>query len=209
MLPRALLVLLAVMNLAVALWWATHAAAPAVPSAPDVPVGVPELRLLSEGGPAPAALPPVRCYRFGPYSEPETLAAAREAADALAAQVDAITVPGTAPTAWRVAAPPPQDGDTAALATRIVAPGFIDTVVVAEGQETGSVALGRFSTPDAAARHQSALQAAGFDAQLHPVGGNSEWLRLPLPGVPDLLDLRGALRALQAMPTDCAAGSAR
>ena len=50
MLPRALLVLLAVMNLAVALWWATHAAAPAVPSAPDVPVGVPELRLLSEGG---------------------------------------------------------------------------------------------------------------------------------------------------------------
>ena len=58
MLPRALLVLLAVMNLAVALWWATHAAAPAVPSAPDVPVGVPELRLLSEGGPAPAALPP-------------------------------------------------------------------------------------------------------------------------------------------------------
>ena len=99
MLPRALLVLLAVMNLAVALWWVTHAAAPTVPSATDVPVGVPELRLLSEGGPAPAALPPVRCYRFGPYSEPETLAAAREAADALAAQVDAITVPGTAPTA--------------------------------------------------------------------------------------------------------------
>lgn len=204
MLPRALLVLLAVMNLAVALWWMTHAAVPVTAPAQERPPGVPALRLLSEGGPAAAPPPEVRCYRFGPYSDTAMLEAAREAAGDIAPRVDAITIPGPAPTAWRVAAAPPADGDTAALATRIVAAGFGDTVVVAEGPETGSVALGRFSTVDAAERHRAALQAAGFDAQVHPVGGNSDWLRLPLPGTPDLLDMRGALAALQALPTDCA-----
>ncbi len=203
MLPRALLVLLAVMNLAVALWWMTHAAVPAPAPVQARPAGVPALRLLSEGGPVEAPRPQLRCYRFGPYGDTAALEAARDAATDIAPRVDTITIPGPAPTAWRVAAAPPADGDTAALATRIVAAGFGDTIVVAEGPETGSVALGRFSTAEAAERHRAALQAAGFGAQVHPVGGNTEWLRLPLPGAPDLLGLRGALAALQALPTDC------
>ncbi len=177
---------------------------PVTAPAQDRPAGVPALRLLSEGGPVAAPVPVAHCYRFGPYSDPTVLEAARDTAGDIATQVDVITVPGPAPAAWRVAAAPPADGDTAALATRIVAAGFGDTVVVAEGPETGSVALGRFSTADAAARHLAALQAAGFDAQVHPVGGNSDWLRLSLPRAPDLMALRGALAALQALPTDCA-----
>ena len=204
MLPRALLVLLAVMNLAVALWWMTHVPGLATAPVQERPAGVPALRLLSEGGPVAAApRPQVRCYRFGPYGDAAALEAARDAAGEIAPGVDTMTLPGPAPTAWRVAAAPPADGDTAALATRIVAAGFADTIVVAEGPETGSVALGRFSTAEAAERHRAALQAAGYDAQVHPVGGNSEWLRLPLPGAPDLLEMRGALGALQALPTDC------
>ena len=206
MLPRALLVLLAVMNLAVALWWMTHAASPVATDEPELPAGVPELRLLAEGVPvatAPAA-PEQRCYRFGPYGTPETLAAARAAAEAFAAGVEVMTVPGPAPTAWRVAAPPPRDGDTAALATRIESAGFDDYLIVAEGPEAGSIALGRFSTPEAAARRGEALREAGFEAQVHAVGGNTDWLRLPLPQEHELLDARAALAALQAQPVACA-----
>ena len=202
MLPRALLVLLAVMNIAVALWWVAQSTAPVTASVADTPVGVPELRLLGEAAPAPPS-EPVRCYRFGPYSDPATLAAAQGVAGDLAPRVDAVTVPGPAPDTWRVAAPPPPDGDSAALATRIVAAGFDDTMIVAEGPEAGSIALGRFSTPEAAERRQAALREGGFDAQVHPVGGNSDWLRLPLPGEPALLDLRAALGALQAQPVAC------
>lgn len=202
MLPRALLVLLAVMNIAVALWWVAQPATPAPAPVADTPVGIPELRLLGEAAPAPRA-EPVQCYRFGPYSDPATLATAREAAGDLAPRVDVVTVPGPAPDAWRVAAAPPPDGDSAALATRIVAAGFDDTMIIAEGPEAGSIALGRFSTPEAAERRHAALREGGFDAQVHPVGGNTDWLRLPLPGEPALLDLRAALGALQAQPMAC------
>ncbi|HET8818999.1 MAG TPA: hypothetical protein VFM73_05590 [Xanthomonadaceae bacterium] len=202
MFPRALLVLLAVMNIAVALWWIAHPADATSPPATDLPVGVPALRLLGEVQAAPP-VEPERCYRFGPYSDPATLEAARVAAGELAPRVEVVTVPGPAADAWRVAAPPPPDGDTAALATRIVDAGFVDTMIIAEGPEAGSIALGRFSTAEAAGRRQAALREGGFDAQVHPVGGNTDWLRLPLPGEPVLLEVRAALAALQAQPVDC------
>jgi hypothetical protein len=205
MLPRALLVLLAVMNLGVALWWATHSTAPAASPGVDLPAGVPELRLLSEAGGAPPA-PAPRCHRFGPYGDPATLAAAREAAGAFGSPVDIVTLPGTAPDTWRVAAPPPRDGDSAALATRIAAAGFDDYMLVAEGAEAGSVALGRFGTPEAAARRAQALRDAGFDAQVHPVGGNSDWLHVSLPPGMPVADARALLQALQAGPVPCEDG---
>src|SRR5690606_17188786 len=108
-------------------------------------------------------------------SDADTLAAARGLAEGIAASVDVVTLPGPAPRAWRVVAPLPEDGDSAALATRIEAAGFDDFMLVAEGPEAGSVALGRFSTPEAAARRHAALAEAGFRAQVHPVGGNSDW----------------------------------
>lgn len=205
MLPRAILVLLAVMNLGVALWWVTHPAPTDAVPAVALPAGVPELRLLAEAGAAPAP-PPPSCHRFGPYSDDEALAAAREAAAGLGSAVEVRTVPGTAPDTWRVVAPPPADGDSAALATRIGAAGFDDYMVVAEGAEAGSIALGRFGTQEAALRRRQAFADAGFDAQVHPVGGTSDWLHVSLrPGVP-LAAARTALRAVQAAPVPCGDG---
>lgn len=206
MLPRALLVLLAVMNLGVALWWVMHPAAPATEAAVALPPGAPELRLLSEAGGTPPP-PRPRCHRFGPYSDPAALAAAREAAAALGATaIEVVTLPGPEPDTWRVAAPQPADGDSAALATRIVAAGFDDYRVVAEGAEQGSIALGRFGTRDAAERHARALRDAGFDAQVHPVGGTSDWLHVVLPPAQSAADARLRLDALQGAPVPCGAG---
>lgn len=206
MLLRALLVLLAVMNLGVALWWATHPAAPATDTPVALPPGAPELRLLSEAGGAPPP-PRPRCHRFGPYSDPAVLAAAREAAAEMGAtDIEVVTLPGPEPTTWRVAAPPPADGDSAALATRILAAGFDDYRVVAEGAEAGSIALGRFGSPEAAERHARALRDAGFDAWAHPVGGNSDWLHAVLPSAQSAPDARVRLAALQGAPVPCGDG---
>src|SRR5690606_28019192 len=127
MLARALLVLLLVMNLSVAAWWATHAAQAPVVRDDAIPSGIPRLRMLSEdaGAAEPAAAPAARCLRFGPYGDAGSLAVARERAVALAgpraAGITTTIVPGPVPDRWRVAAPRPEDGDSAALATRIVA----------------------------------------------------------------------------------------
>ena len=81
MLLRALIVLLVVVNLGVAAWWATRAPPPA-PGHPASPVGVPRLQLLREAprparaAPAPVvATPaaPTQCHRFGPYASPAAL----------------------------------------------------------------------------------------------------------------------------------------
>lgn len=207
MFARALLVLLLVMNLSVAAWWATHAAPPAPVRDDGIAPGIPRLQLLSEAGGTAATPTPARCARFGPYSDAAVLAAARERAIAFAGgQAEAVatgTVPGPAPTRWRVVAPPPLDGDTAALATRIRAAGFDDLAIVAEGPEAGTVALGRFSTPDAATRRQAALAEAGFEAQVHAVGGAHDWLRVPLPPRTDAVSLRAGFAALQADVVPC------
>ena len=207
---RALLVLLAVMNLGVALWWMAHPSPPPARADAATPAGVPELRLLSED-PRHAATAAraeagaaERCYRFGPYSEAERLAAARTAAAAVATRVAATTIPGPGDAeGWRVVAPPPPDGDSAALATRVVQAGFDDYLLVAEGPEAGSVALGRFGTREAAERRRGALRDAGFDAQVHPVGGSAEWLQVALPRDADPMALRATLAALQAQPVGC------
>jgi len=208
MLPRAILVLLLVMNLAVAAWWLTRDAPAPAATVAAAPTGIPRLRLLSEGRaavPEPVAPAPA-CHRFGPYSDAGMLEAARVAAADIAGGAGSAgetTVPGPRPDRWRVALPPPVDGDSAALATRIVAAGFEDTVIVAEGPEAGSIALGRFSTPDAAERRSAALREAGFRAQVHPVGGDSTWIVLPLPEGTDTMPLRARLAALQAQPSPC------
>ena len=90
-----------------------------------------------------------------------------------------------------------------ALASRIAAAGFDDFLIVAEGAEAGSIALGRFSTPEAAGRRQQALRDAGFASQVHPLGGNTDWLLLALPDGQPLAAARAALSALQAQSHPC------
>ena len=78
---RALIVLLVVVNLGVAAWWATRAPPP-TPAPVAQPAGVPRLQLLREAPRAvrtvttpadatPAA--PTQCHRFGPYASPAAL----------------------------------------------------------------------------------------------------------------------------------------
>ena len=79
---RALIVLLVVVNLGVAAWWATRAPPP-TPMPAGQPAGVPRLQLLREAPPRPVrsvpapvvATPvvPTQCHRFGPYASPAAL----------------------------------------------------------------------------------------------------------------------------------------
>lgn len=206
MLIRALIVLLAALNLGVAAWWWLRAPPPA-PAAAELPAGVARLKLLHEAPPpvAPAA-PPPQCFRFGPFASEPALAQARTLLEARARQVRVETTEA-APAAWRVLLPPQADAAAAqALAGRIGAAGFDDVVVIAAGEEANGIALGRYGSEAAARRRQQALRAAGFDAQLLPVGGGEprRWLAAQLPPGSDAARLRGELRALELHTLDCA-----
>jgi hypothetical protein len=213
MLPRALLVLLVVLNLGVAAWWLARPAATR-PPLPAVPEGVPRLQLVGEAGqapPAPVTAAPAVCLRLGPYADPADLQRARLHLQSLAIDATVVREAREAAARWRVMLPPPAgEEDAGALAQRIAAAGFDDAHVVEQGMEAGSIALGVF-TGDAAARtRRDALRAAGFDARLYPDGGDAQWLLVSLdPAQAQDLDerhLRAGLGALRAEPVPCEAG---
>lgn len=213
MLPRALLVLLVVLNLGVAAWWLARPAA-TQPPLPAVPEGVPRLQLVGEAGqsaPAPVTVAPAVCLRLGPYAEPAELQRARLHLQSLAIDASVLREAREPAARWRVMLPPPAgEEDAEALAQRIAAAGFADLQVVEQGMEAGSIALGVF-TGDAAARtRRDALRAAGFDARLYPDGGDAQWLFVSLDAAQaqdlDERHLRAALGALRAEPVPCEAG---
>jgi hypothetical protein len=208
MLLRALLLLLVVLNIGVAAWWIARPMPPPR-TAPDTPVGVPGLQLLSE---VPAdALPdpePVLCLRLGPYAEDdERLAEARTQLEAVVLSARIVTERGGPPTRWRVMLPPTPDEDADALVDRLAAAGFDDVQPVRDGPEAGSIALGMFAGEAAANSHGDRLVAAGFAAQVHPDGGDRDWLVVGLDAAQavdvDADALRSQAGALQAGAVDC------
>lgn len=237
MLVRALIVLLSVLNLGVAAWWvAREPAAPATPV--QVPAGVARLQLVNEGGgkatptptPRPAAAetatataqqstppanditapPPQKCFSFGPFAG----AAATAAAARLKPLVQKLstreqTVAGPAK-GWRVyLAPLPTLEQALAVAQRIGAAGFSDFLVVREGDEANSIALGRYRSEGAAKKHAAALNAAGFAAQAVPLGdstGRTEtWLDVVADEAFDARRTQTAIAAAQYRRVDCPA----
>ena len=212
MLARALIVLLAVANLGVALWWALQPAPPARRAvAVEEDAGVPRLRLLGEAGPAPhvSAAPPVapapRCYAFGPFD-----AAGYAAARAhLQPRVDALQLradPSAVVRGWRVWLPAQPDRAAAnALAARIAAAGFKDLFVMPDGGEPNAIALGRFGSEAPARQRAQALQAAGFPAQAEPLlpAAAPRWLDVRVAAAFDADAQRLAVSAAQAQPLDC------
>lgn len=202
MLTRALIVLLLVLNLGVAAWWALRPA-PAAPAPAPHPVGVPRLQLASErtaasptapqralpadnvvaalAAAAAASVVPdsAACFRIGPFADAQAAGALRTR---LPAEATAVQLRSEAPRSgnWSVAMPPQADHAAAqALAQRLDAAGFKDYYVIASGPATNGVALGRFGGEDAARRHQAALQAAGFQAQVQPpAGASTAWVEL-------------------------------
>ena len=188
MILRALIVLLVVINLGVAAWWAARAPVPPSPAA-EAPAGVPRLQLLSEAprralppAPAPSStvvLPAAasaettstQCFSFGPYPTPAALRRAYERVQSQALQARVREVANGEASGWRVFAPPlPSRAEAQALADRMAAAGFEDLLVMAEGSEANAIALGRYRSEVAARRRQAALQAAGFAAQVAPLG---------------------------------------
>lgn len=194
MFVRALVILLLVLNLGVAAWWALHSPAPA-PAVEEPPLGVARLQLLRDAGrppvaavpderaaavePAPVPQPPVavpaatmQCYSFGPFSDTAATNAARARLQPLVAR-SAVREQRSASAGrgWRVYLPPQASpADAQALAQRITAAGFSDLFVVRQGVEANSIALGRYKSEDTARRRAEALTAAGFPARAEPLG---------------------------------------
>lgn len=197
---RALIVLLAVLNLGVAAWWLLRPDAPPV-AAEDAPSGIARLQLVSERPanvrPAPAAAPaevspavspppakvtsavaePVppaaaeRCIRFGPFADPQALASAQAALRPFALRLKPRTASRDSGRGWRVYLPAAADRAAATeAAAKLKAAGFNDLLVVTNGAEANSVALGRFSSEARAQQHAQALRAAGFEAKAEPLG---------------------------------------
>lgn len=226
---RASLVLLVVLNLGVALWWGLRSDAPPA-SAEEAPSGIARLQLLSERpGPRPAApavaastetsaapapLPataaamtaPERCFSAGPFADTAALDAARAALAPMSGRLRSREIRENGGRGWRVYLPAAADRATAdASAQRLRAAGFTDLVVVGDGAEANSVALGRFSTEARARAHAAALNAAGFAARAEALGESRSryWLDLVAgPGFDQNQARRAAGMAVRA--TDCA-----
>jgi hypothetical protein len=223
---RALIVLLAVLNLGVAAWWLFRpepapAAADAAPSAvarlqlaserPDLrPVPAPQI---PTPDPAPgdntaAELPaPERCLRFGPFADAAALEAARAALAPRALRLRSREEREGGGRGWRVYLPAAADRATAdATAERLRASGFSDLLVVADGTEANSIALGRFTSEARAQAHATALQAAGFAARAEALGEarTTRWIELAVAADTDPAALQRSVPAARSSRIDCA-----
>lgn len=231
MLIRALIVLLIVLNLGVAAWWISRPAAQP-PALPEQPAGVARLQLLGESRATAKAAPAVsmpamapasveatpapvvaaaiaaQCFSVGPF---DSDAAATAAAARIATQAKRVRprqVPGQQASGYNVLLPPLPDREAAqALAQRIGAAGFDDYLVISGGAQANGIALGRYGSREGAERRQSALKAAGFDAQVQAIGneGPSQWW-LDIVAIEGAAasQLKRAAAAAQSRPLDCA-----
>lgn len=227
MIQRALLVLLIVINLGVAAWWATRAP-PLPPPAAAQPAGVPRLQLLSEAPrrllpqpdavvatatsatvtPVPAATAPVatQCFSFGPYPNPAALRRAHTRVQAQVVRAQVREVAGAA-TGWRVFLPPLASREEAQKTVeRMAAAKLEDLFVIPNGSEANGIALGRYRSEEAAKRRQATLQQAGFTAQIAPLGEATTqgWIDAAVGADFDSARVAQDIAAPQARKIDCA-----
>ena len=197
MFARALFVLLLVLNVGVAAWWATRAP-PSAPAPANPPVGVARLQLAGEvpGSTAAAVMPPTlaapeapiapgaatrtatrQCFSFGPFTNDQAAVAAQARLQPLTQRIVVREQRRGSGRGWRVMlAPLPSAEQAGATAQRIAAAGFSDYFVVRDGDEANAIALGRYGNEAAARRRADALIAAGFSARAEPLGGTITWL---------------------------------
>ena len=227
---RALIVFLVVLNLGITAWWLSRSdAAPAVVE--DAPSGIARLQLLSERpGPRPAPTPvaeaaalppeakpaeeataapasPERCVSFGPFADAAALAAAQTALRPGALRLRTHETQTGGERGWRVYLPAAADRAAAnANADKLKAAGFTDLMVVGDGAEANSIALGRFSGEARAQQHAAALRAAGFEAKAEALGEGriARWVDVAINADTDLAAARRASGAAQSRPIDCA-----
>ena len=153
-----------------------------------------------------APTPTTQCFSLGPFADDTALRAARTR---LQPQVVRLRVRATTTTAARgynVVLPPLPSRELAqATAARLVAAGFDDLLVINDGPDVNGIALGRYGVQEAATRHQAALQAAGFPAQLQPIGGGvtAQWLDLEVREGFDIATARIGSGAARQQAIDC------
>lgn len=225
MLARALIVLLVAINIGVAMWWMLRSE-PAAPSAYVQPAGVPRLQLLSEAkplaappasvapSPPPSPMPetqpaaPNLCFSLGPFATAEAL---RDAAARVRPQVVLVRTreaAAKAPSGYTVLLPPLASRELAQeTAEKIKAAGFDDYLLINEGDDANGIALGRYGSQESAQRRQAALRAAGFPAELRPIGvaaPSPGWLDIEARAGLDAAKLRTDTGAAQSPTLDCA-----
>ena len=181
MLLRALVLLLACMNLGVALWWAAHREPPARVLPANEP-DIASLTLLSESdraqlgadAPVPEATPaPLSdgavCQSLGPFESSDAL---RRAMDALLPKVERIQyreVEAMALHGYRVFLPAAPNREQALEAARLLAArGIADYYVVTAGDQQNTVSLGIFRELDNATKRRDSVAALGFNAVVEP-----------------------------------------
>ena len=227
MLTRALIVLLVVLNLGVAAWWALRPSPRIV--ADTALAGVPKLQLASErkstaqvpaSAPAqtqaPATTTPTvetakqddapQCFRFGPFAD---VAAADAAAAKLRASVRKATTRTTTSGGkdWTVWLPPFADMTSAqAKALEIAGAGIKDYYVVANGAQANAIMLGRYGSEANAQRRLAELRGKGFEAQLQPPrdATSQSWVDVAAATGFAQAAAQARIGAKSAQPLDCA-----
>lgn len=185
MLQRSLVVLLSTLNLGAAAWWAFHS--PPQPRVEPAPIGIARLELLSEarrdatsGGVRREALSgkPSQCYSYGPFQDEQATVAAQARLQGVALRLQSRREPLAPARQWRVMLPPLASSTEAeTTARRIADAGITDYAVVPRGPDANSIALGMYSSEDAARTRVQDLKAAGFEARIEPWGKDmATWL---------------------------------
>ncbi|MGH8074449.1 MAG: hypothetical protein ACREO4_10300 [Lysobacter sp.] len=214
MLIRALIVLLLVINLGVALWWGLRPA-PSAPSLSSPVPGVESLQLVTESeassGTAVAPVAPVeqevsQCASFGPFKDTSELQQAQGSLGSLVLQSRTRREYSGTPRNWKVFLPPFDSMEqTEATAERVAAAGLKDYFVVRDGDDARSLALGLYGNEASANERLATLSAAGFKAELAPVGAGpaEHWLDVGAAAGFDIEAARDRAGAERAEPIDC------
>jgi hypothetical protein len=101
--------------------------------------------------------------------------------------------------------PFPTRGAAQAVADRMMAAGLVDLLVMSSGPDRNGIALGRFSSEEAARRRQAALQAKGFSARVGPVGKrvSEGWIDVAAAPAFDAARVARDIAAPRTVPIDC------
>jgi hypothetical protein len=151
------------------------------------------------------AADPAQCVALGPFADAPTRDAALAQLSPVAVAVAARDV-GETPRGWRVwMAPLPDRAAADAMVARLLAAGFNDYYVIADGAEANGIALGRFGSEPAATARAQALRDAGFDADAAPLGSTltRHWIDATLAEGDTGDALRARVGAARVETRDC------
>jgi hypothetical protein len=155
---------------------------------------------------ASAAPAPQQCFSFGPFASRDAGNAAIAKLKPLVRSLASREQAAGAARGWRVYLPPlPSPEQARAVAERIGAAGFSDFLVVREGTDANSIALGRYSSEAGAKKRAESLNAAGFAAQVDALGESSAtWLDVVADAAFDPRRAQAMVAAAQHRKIDCA-----